>query len=365
MFVGLLFSSRVWNERTNISLHAFFLSLLLFSIVIVVLRKILSNENRSMVLRRGAENAALFLLLTLHCTVAQLTKSKISVHAGGYSEATSQIVSIGRPRVIKILDTFSIASSIKSANPGIFIIGRIYLPSQPQSGSPQQAALSWWYSNNGTILSHPSVDAWEGYNEPDVSSASAMTWYSQFEVARVELLGSHSIRAVIGCFSTGTPDVTAPSLITLFNPAIDAAMAHDGILAVHEYASPFMWGCFSNVTNDGWYVGRYRKWYNQFLIPSNRTIKLIISETGIDAVSGCSGPSFAGYLAACGYWEQQGWGSDCAASYVRQLAWYDTILREDDYVMGATVFQIDCPGWANYDVTPSASALTNYLLSQK
>ena len=25
--------------------------------------------------------------------------------------------------------------------------------------------------------------------------------------------------------------------------------------------------------------------------------------------------------------------------YIRQLAWYDSLLREDDYVLGATIYQ--------------------------
>ena len=38
--------------------------------------------------------------------------------------------------------------------------------------------------------------------------------------------------------------------------------------------------------------------------------------------------------------------------YLRQLAWYDSVLREDDYVLGATIFQLDTPGseWASYDL---------------
>jgi hypothetical protein len=59
---------------------------------------------------------------------------------------------------------------------------------------------------------------------------------------------------------TGVPDVTNPAMMNAFNPAIDAALQHGGVLAVHEYASPTMDGCFSNSTQDGWFTGRYRKW---------------------------------------------------------------------------------------------------------
>jgi hypothetical protein len=310
--------------------------------------------------------AVLVASLVFAATGAQMTKSKISVHAGGLSSETQQIIGVGRPRVVKLLDSLgATATAVKKMDPGVLVIGRIYQASQPTSGDPTAAAEAWWTAVSSTVLSSPDVDAWEGYNEPSVGSTAEMSWYTKFEVARVHLLASHGLRAVIGCFSTGSPDVTNPTLMNLFAPAIDAAIAHRGILAVHEYASPYMWGCFSNVTQDGWYTGRYRKWYNQFLIPQNRSLPLVISEAGIDAVGGCGGPSFGGYVTACSWWQSQGWGGSCHQNYVHQLAWYDSILRQDAYVIGATVFQIDCPGWGDYDVGPAAKDLTSYLVSQQ
>ena len=37
-------------------------------------------------------------------------------------------------------------------------------------------------------------------------------WYSQFEQARLEILAAHGLKAVIGCFALGTPDVTNPDV---------------------------------------------------------------------------------------------------------------------------------------------------------
>jgi hypothetical protein len=110
-----------------------------------------------------------------------------------------------------------------------------------------------------------------------------MQWYAQFEVrfpvlvgvwthlpvvisvflqiARINILAQHGQNASIGQFSTGTPDVTNADLMNAFNPAIDAAMAHGGILAVHEYSSPTLQGCFDPSSGEGWFTMRYRKWY--------------------------------------------------------------------------------------------------------
>jgi hypothetical protein len=56
----------------------------------------------------------------------------------------------------------------------------------------------------------------------------------------VKVLAQHGLKAVIGSFSTGMPDVTNASIIQAFFPAIDAAMQHGGILGLHEYCQPYM-----------------------------------------------------------------------------------------------------------------------------
>ena len=71
-----------------------------------------------------------------------------------------------------------------------------------------------------SILANPKVDYWEGYNEPSVSTVADIQWYAQFEQARVELMASHGLRAVIGCFSVGTPDVTNPDVSTCYQEFI-------------------------------------------------------------------------------------------------------------------------------------------------
>jgi len=81
------------------------------------------------------------------------------------------------------------------------------------SSSPQRAS-QWWDQVQKSILANPHVDYWEGYNEPGVGKVSDIEWYAQFEQARVETLASHGLKAVIGCFSVGTPDVTNPDVST-------------------------------------------------------------------------------------------------------------------------------------------------------
>lgn len=101
-------------------------------------------------------------------------------------------------------------------------------------GDPSQAAQAWYALVSDTIASLPGIDFWEGYNEPPSSPVATMQWYAAFEVERVQLLAAVGRKAAIGQFSTGTPDVTNPAIIQAFYPAIDAAIAAGGVLALHE-----------------------------------------------------------------------------------------------------------------------------------
>ena len=46
-----------------------------------------------------------------------------------------------------------------------------------------------------------------------------------------------------------------------------------------------------------------------------------------------------------------------------QLKWYDSVLLEDDYVLGATIFALEIPGWGDFDIAPVMDELTAYVAS--
>ena len=71
-----------------------------------------------------------------------LTHSKLSVHSGpNEGDATIGLVTVGQPRVIKLLDSFGNAERYKSLAPGLVVIGRVYLPYQPQNGDPKEVII--------------------------------------------------------------------------------------------------------------------------------------------------------------------------------------------------------------------------------
>lgn len=244
-----------------------------------------------------------------------------------------------KPTVVKILDNFGPAQDVKNKSPHTKIVGRIWYDDRQRlgDGGPEVRAQEWWDNLKHIILAYPAVDYWEGYNEPAIHDAELMSWYARFEKKRVEILAAHGLKACIGNFSTGMPPVDR-EIWQAFYPAIDAAMRNGGVLGLHEYSAPDMDWLFDHDIGEGWLTGRYRKVYRQFLIPDGRVIPLIITECGIDG--GVRGEAMKGWRSYQGPDE-----------YFNQLVWYDGLLSEDDYVLGATIFALEIHNWEDFDIS--------------
>ena len=73
-----------------------------------------------------------------------------------------------------------------------------------------------------------------------------------------------------------------------------------------------------------------------------------ITETGIDT---------------CGR-EECGWRSTTNANdYLNQLAWYDSKLKEDTYVIGAAIFHYGLHGWDSFEIYPELTGENGLLVS--
>ncbi len=269
-------------------------------------------------------------------------RSKLTIHSGG-GNLSLHFIRETQPGIVKILDNFSFASDIKSTSPNTIIIGRSYSADEPTTGDPVQRANEWWARFGELILANPDIDYWEGYNEPNIGSRDALLWYSQFEAERVRILAANGKRAVIGNFSTGTPDVTDPQMWPQFYAAIDSAIQYGGILGLHEYGTP-MQQYWDESVGEGWLVGRYRKIYRQHLIPDNKVLPVVFTESGVDVV------------------QPIGWKNHFTEQeYIDQLIWYDNILKQDDYVLGSTIFALEIPGWESFDIAPILDPLIRYI----
>ena len=57
-------------------------------------------------------------------------------------------------------------------------------------------------------------------------------------------------------------------------------------------------------------------------------------------------------------------GQDSAGNYVEQLAWYDSQLHRDDYVLGAAIFAMTAfQEWESYQLLGEAGIILQQYLS--
>jgi len=265
-------------------------------------------------------------------------------------------------------------------NPNALIIGRVISPYDAQFQyyahlTPKEAAAQFIQAQQTQYLLNPSIEHWEGHNEPVWNTTEEMYWYAEFEVERMKLMATLGLKCIIGNFATGTPDL---SLWPAFFPALTAAIQYQGILGLHEYSCPWMWWMTgkhqidptADEKDEGWTTLRYRKVYRQWLIPNDLgTVPLAITECGIDPMISPQPPG-----ANSGTWSQlhnfwKEWDGplpikytgDPASYYLQQLHWYNTELQKDNYVIGATVFAMGNYGglWKHFDIagTPVAEGL--------
>ncbi|MCB0053686.1 MAG: hypothetical protein KDE24_29545, partial [Caldilinea sp.] len=158
--------------------------------------------------------------------------------------------------------------------------------------------------------------------------------------------------------------------------AIQTAIQYDGWLGLHEYSAPTMYylssvegkGRYPGVTpqDTGWLTLRYRKVYNEVLNPAGLQLPLVMTELGVDGlVQNRPGPPDGrGWQDFQGYWAENGYGLWGPGAYVEQLVWYDNAMRQDDYVIGGTIYALaPTAGWESYDIRGACAGVLQQYLS--
>jgi hypothetical protein len=301
----------------------------------------------------------------------ELGPSKMGIHvARPNSEAIMAFVRAARPAVVKGVDDLGFLAEVKTASPETVTVGRLSVNPQDYGGEPEAVAAALVAQQLPQLLQHPYVDYWEGWNEPD-PNLDRMAWYARFEAERVRQLAAHGLRAAVGGFSTGVPELAE---FELFVPAIEAAKAHGGILTLHEYAAPditFLYGDplpgYPTYPDRGPLMFRYRWFYRDVLEPRGLVVPLVISEAGIDGILGNRpGPDGLGWQDFQAFWVDQGWGPDGQTAFLNQLQWVDNEARQDPYVIGYALFTAGGGrAWDSYELDPFLPRLAEYVVSQK
>lgn len=296
-------------------------------------------------------------------------RSKLGIHVVRNNDPRiMEFVRQTRPAVIKGVDDLGFLTEVKEISPGTITIGRV-TDGLVFTGNPEEEARKYVRRNLEKYRLNTGVDFWEGYNEPD-PNMEHMAWYARFEAERVREMARHGLRTAIGGFATGVPEMHE---FELFLPAIEVAIQYGGILTLHEYSAPVMDnGYGSNLPgypaypDRGSLTFRYRWYYREFLQPRGLVIPLVITEAGIDGIIGNRpGPRGTGWDDFADYGVSQGWGATGVESFVNQLAWYDAGTRQDEYVLGFTVFTAGgIAQWKEYDINSILPDLANYVRSQ-
>jgi hypothetical protein len=267
--------------------------------------------------------------------------SKLTIHAGFAGPLSMQFVTQAKPRLVKILDSFSAAAEVKRASPQTKVIGRAYLESQPMDGDPVQRPASggagcgaWCCSTRTWTTGRATTSPWCRRRGDD--------WYARFEVERVRLLAAEGKKACIANFSVGNPTCPCGRRSTRRSTPPSPTAASWGCTSTGRPCSS---GSMRARARGG--SAAYRKLYRQYLIPSGRKIALAITECGVDVVPPVG-------------WKNHFTGDE----YLAQLRWYDGLLKEDDYVLGATVFALEIPGWWDFDIAPIVDPLASHVASR-
>ena len=285
--------------------------------------------------------------------------SKLTAHSQRPTLAARQLVEAGAQSAFMV-DDFGAAKDYLALHPGIVLIGRVYTKRTygerlaDAGGNPTVAAQRFVAEQLPIYRANPPIKIFVGLNEEsfggpdDAGAINRMAGYAIFEAERARLMAGLGLRAAVGGFSTGYPEINANDfrMWNAFLPAIEAAKAHNGILHVHEYAAPTLdwWTFDSPFGRMGWLTLRYRQLYNYILKPRGLVLPLFISECGNDRAGGGSPEIPTGnWRDLAAYWAAHG-HADAETYLAEQFIWYDGELQKDSYVVGAAMFNF---GWAS------------------
>ena len=284
--------------------------------------------------------------------------SKLGLHVTRNSSPDIMaFVRASRPAVVVAVGDVGWLADIKQVSPETITIARLLEGDQSFDGHPVYRARDFVNANAATYLANAGADYWLGWNEPVIDEIWQMEWYAAFEAERVRAMAELGLKTAIGNFSTGTPEADE---FASFLPAIEAAKAYEGILAVHEYSAPTMLHSvgagipgLDSQESSGALTLRYRFWVEHYMRPNDLLIPLVVTEAGIDGgvLRGLDPPLFG--------WRDfgdnvpEGIAPQSWEDYAQQLSWYDDELRRDDYVLGFAIFNVGAGDgqWASFDVT--------------
>lgn len=266
--------------------------------------------------------------------------------AGTTMPTVKSVEGIGWLQDVKALDASvqTVGRYMRGADPGINVEGPPLDDNLRKTARQVMDSLLPKWAPHRTY-----VDYWEIINEQDPPGADGHRKLAELMIHCMEIADQEGYKLALFSYSMGVPEWDELEAIVATG-VFGKAKAGGHALALHEYAYPMnVW--FGEplpgrptYPDRGPLACRYRWLYEDFLKPRNEVIPLFLTEVNL----------------------AKDLPQVSVDEWMQQMAWYDTRMREDYYVVGAHLFSLGGAGsWNNYDFTRMLPEMVKYMISVK
>jgi hypothetical protein len=273
--------------------------------------------------------------------------NRIAAFAEGVAAAGARVATV------KSVDDLGWLGHVKELSPQTVTVGRVNkvvdIPLdkdlQEEARRAFQRVLPEWEANRAY------VDYWEIVNEMDPPSIDGHRRLAEAMIHFMDLAEPEGFKLALFSYSRGVPEWEEMKAIV--ETGVFARAKRGGhIFALHEYGNPISLYFGEPIPprpphpQRGALACRYRWWYDEFLVPRDEVVPLVITEAGTTLG-----------IKDLGLTPRQ---------WVDQVIWYDERLREDPYVIGCHLFTLGpVGGWDVFDYEDALPLLKEHIVALK
>jgi|GEM_PF-6954421 len=285
-----------------------------------------------------------------------------------YSSGARQII-MAKPQIIKVMDPsyhpglLQAVKDYKNINSNGLVVIRFYEGTQnikmSTSDDPELSAEMYFnqiidprlnaLGNNLQLFNYLETPN-ELDNTPGWESGGNAVWLGRFWAKLVSLNAQKGIKTCIASIPVANPPGDYQAIkarMQDFLPALQATLQTGGALCYHAYTLNYT----TDAAQEAAASLRYRLIHQAIseIDPASANLPIILSEAGVDQ---SGDPKNSGWQARGG--PQQ---------YINWLIWFDQQISQDNYVLGATLYQIGDTSWSSFDLEPIAGWITQNLIT--
>ena len=296
------------------------------------------------------------MLISSHSLAAVKPKTKIGILdlQNQFHPYMKRLYETGNVPILKT-EGWDRIEYYRKYNPnGIVVYAMVGGEFNMQKDDPEQAARDRWEKYLAPTLTRMTESQRKMINYVEVSPNMVVPktveegkWWAKYGETICRLVGEAGFRPMVITSGVGGIPCSNEQELKILDamlPAFKAAHKYGGGWSYHGYSIYYT----MDTELESYYSLRYRRVYEYFRThaPELMDMPVALSEGGIDYMGD---PRRDGY-AYRGTREQ----------YAKWLAWYDSELKKDPYVLGVTLFKAAGWGWESFDLEPMAPYLLNY-----